>query len=450
MPLQIRAFPDWNVGANPTYLPYGYPQYFDTRVTTAGVNAGSYQLVMNVVNPMSAISANAKTLRFANATQDADGWLRLGPISVSTGADTTPPSVPTGLAVTGTTSGSASLSWTPSTDNVGVAGYDVYRGGTKVGTAAGTTFTDTGLSASTSYSYTIDAYDAAGNVSAKSSAVTATTQAAGGGSSTSYEAEASGNTLTGGAVVASCSGCSGGKAVGYVGNGATLLVNNVAGGSGGPTQVMVYYTSAVARTMQISANGGTPVSVTVTPTADWQTVASTAVTLTLSSGSSNTVTIADPSGWAPDIDRIVVGAAGGGSPGSYEAEASGNTLTGGAAVSSCTGCSGGSKVGYIGNGATLTFNSVAGGSGGPTRVTVYYTSAVSRTMQVSANGGTAVTVTPVGDRGLADRRVDDADLDAELRVVQHRHHRQPVRLGPRHRPHRRRLAPPHRPGLARA
>lgn len=97
----------------------------------------------------------------------------------STGGDTTPPSTPTNLAVTGVTSSSASLSWSPSTDNVGVSGYRVYRNGTQVGTASGTTFTDTGLSASTNYTYTVAAYDAAGNVSAQSSGVTATTSSGG-------------------------------------------------------------------------------------------------------------------------------------------------------------------------------------------------------------------------------------------------------------------------------
>jgi chitodextrinase len=97
------------------------------------------------------------------------------------GGDTTPPSTPANLAVTGVTSSSASLSWSPSTDNVGVAGYRVYRNGVQVGTASGTTFTDTGLSASTQYTYTVAAYDAAGNVSARSAGVTATTSSSGGG-----------------------------------------------------------------------------------------------------------------------------------------------------------------------------------------------------------------------------------------------------------------------------
>jgi poly(hydroxyalkanoate) depolymerase family esterase len=97
------------------------------------------------------------------------------------GGDTTAPSVPSNLAVTGVTSSSASLSWSASTDNVGVAGYRVFRNGVQVGTAAGTAFTDSGLSASTQYTYKVAAYDAAGNVSAQSTGVTATTSAGGGG-----------------------------------------------------------------------------------------------------------------------------------------------------------------------------------------------------------------------------------------------------------------------------
>jgi chitodextrinase len=94
--------------------------------------------------------------------------------------DTQPPTAPGGLTVTGTTASSASLSWSPSTDNTGVTGYDVYRGGQSVGTVTGTSFTDTGLSASTAYTYTVKAHDAAGNVSAASAAVTATTSGGGG------------------------------------------------------------------------------------------------------------------------------------------------------------------------------------------------------------------------------------------------------------------------------
>ncbi|MBT2225905.1 glycosyl hydrolase family 18 protein [Nonomuraea sp. NEAU-A123] len=91
------------------------------------------------------------------------------------GTDTTAPSVPVNLRSTGTTSSSVSLAWDAATDNVGVTGYDVYRGSTQVTTATGTTYTDTGLAAATSYTYTVRARDAAGNVSAAGTAVTAST-----------------------------------------------------------------------------------------------------------------------------------------------------------------------------------------------------------------------------------------------------------------------------------
>jgi cellulose 1,4-beta-cellobiosidase len=96
--------------------------------------------------------------------------------------DTTAPTAPTGLRATAKTASSVSLAWTAATDDVGVTGYDVYRNGTRVGSpAAGTTYTDTGLSAATAYSYTVRARDAAGNVSAASAALSVTTETGGGG-----------------------------------------------------------------------------------------------------------------------------------------------------------------------------------------------------------------------------------------------------------------------------
>ncbi|MEU8790857.1 glycoside hydrolase family 6 protein [Streptomyces sp. NPDC048643] len=101
------------------------------------------------------------------------------------GGDTQAPTVPGGLAVGSTTSNSATLSWSASTDNTAVTGYDVYRDGAKVGSVTTTSYTDSGLSASTTYAYTVKAKDAAGNVSASSTSVSATTKASGGGGGTS-------------------------------------------------------------------------------------------------------------------------------------------------------------------------------------------------------------------------------------------------------------------------
>ena len=100
-------------------------------------------------------------------------------------ADTTPPSAPTGLSAIAAP-GQVNLTWTASTDNVGVSSYRVERcqgaGCTdfaQVGTPSGTAFTDPGLAASTTYRYQVRAVDAAGNLSTYSSIATATTPAGG-------------------------------------------------------------------------------------------------------------------------------------------------------------------------------------------------------------------------------------------------------------------------------
>jgi FG-GAP-like repeat len=94
-------------------------------------------------------------------------------IILDTTYDIGPPTVPTGLSATGTATPSVVLNWTASTDNVGVTGYTIYRGGTKLTTVGGSTltYTDTTVARLTTYSYTVDAFDAAGNHSAQSAAV---------------------------------------------------------------------------------------------------------------------------------------------------------------------------------------------------------------------------------------------------------------------------------------
>src|SRR5213082_1782378 len=100
-------------------------------------------------------------------------------VTVSNGPppDTTPPTVPTGLTASAVSSSQINLSWTASSDNVGVSGYRVYRNGTQIATTGTTSCANTGLSPSTTYSYTVAAYDAAGNLSAQSSSASATTPA---------------------------------------------------------------------------------------------------------------------------------------------------------------------------------------------------------------------------------------------------------------------------------
>ncbi len=89
--------------------------------------------------------------------------------------DVSPPTVPTDLTVTSVQVDAVTIYWHASTDNVGVAGYRVYRDGTLMGSSTGLFYTDQTVSAGNSYAYTVSAYDAAGNTSAQSVPVLANT-----------------------------------------------------------------------------------------------------------------------------------------------------------------------------------------------------------------------------------------------------------------------------------
>jgi chitodextrinase len=121
-------------------------------------------------------SATAMTLSSREAASSSRPQL-----VISTGdaaPDTTAPSVPAGLAASAAGPGAIVLSWSASTDAVGVAGYGVYRDGALVGATGGaTSFTDGGLAPGSAHVYAVDAVDAAGNRSARSAAASATVAA---------------------------------------------------------------------------------------------------------------------------------------------------------------------------------------------------------------------------------------------------------------------------------
>ena len=94
--------------------------------------------------------------------------------------DGTAPSVPQNVAAVAAGATLVNVGWTPSTDNVGVTGYRVFRNGTQVGTPAAPAYQDASVSPSTTYSYTVAAVDAAGNVSAQSDPASVITPAGGG------------------------------------------------------------------------------------------------------------------------------------------------------------------------------------------------------------------------------------------------------------------------------
>ena len=100
--------------------------------------------------------------------------------------DTSAPTTPSNLSLSAKTTTSATVAWTASSDNVGVAGYNIFRNGVLAGSVASnvTFFTDGSLSPNTTYNYTVNAFDAAGNVSAATGGLAVTTLSSGGGDMT--------------------------------------------------------------------------------------------------------------------------------------------------------------------------------------------------------------------------------------------------------------------------
>jgi chitodextrinase len=97
--------------------------------------------------------------------------------TVTVSPDTIAPTVPVNLAAAAVSASQINLAWTASTDNVAVTRYQIYRNGAGVGTTTAATYSNSGLSANTNYTYSVAAFDAAGNLSVPSAGVSATTLA---------------------------------------------------------------------------------------------------------------------------------------------------------------------------------------------------------------------------------------------------------------------------------
>jgi uncharacterized protein YkwD len=122
---------------------------------------------------------------------------------------------------------------------------------------------------------------------------------------TTHEAEASSNTLSGGAYAVDCRRCSGQSRVTGIGLLGTLTINGVVAEKTGPTRLAVTYTSARTRTAQISVNGGIATAVQFAGTRGSTRPGTLRFTATLNSGE-NTITFGNPTGAAPDIDKLVI------------------------------------------------------------------------------------------------------------------------------------------------
>ena len=156
----------------------GYRVYRDGSVTPLASVIGTTYTDIGL--------ASSSTHAYRVAAYDLAGneSATAGPVSgttqSSTPVDTTAPSVPGSLAVSGTTDSTISLTWSASTDagGSGLAGYRIYRDGsaTPLASMVGTTYTDGGLAAASTHTYRVTAYDVAGNESAAAGPVSGTTQ----------------------------------------------------------------------------------------------------------------------------------------------------------------------------------------------------------------------------------------------------------------------------------
>ncbi len=122
----------------------------------------------------------------------------------------------------------------------------------------------------------------------------------------SYEAESGTNAMPGARVIG-CSGCSGGKKVGYVGRGSgSLQFNGISAATAQTAQVVISYVNGdPSRTAQLSVNGGPPLTLTFAGTGNWNTVRTLTVNVALAAGG-NRLTFANPAGPCPDFDRVTV------------------------------------------------------------------------------------------------------------------------------------------------
>ncbi len=164
--------------------------FFLMLLITVAVAADSMAASVTINHAGGSLSGTLSSLFVdANGTVTLTVSENLGSSGSGSGTtDTEAPSIPSGLSASAVSSSQINLSWTASTDNVGVAGYKIYRGGAQIATTNSTSYSNTGLSASTGYCYNLSAYDSAGNTSNQGTQACATTSASTGGGTTDTEA----------------------------------------------------------------------------------------------------------------------------------------------------------------------------------------------------------------------------------------------------------------------
>jgi chitodextrinase len=145
--------------------------------------------VGDVTNRSSIAVSPAQTTTYTLSASNSSGSsTAVVTVTVSSGGDTQPPTIPTLISATAASATEVDLTWTASSDNVGVAGYQILRNGSPISSVPGAmlSYADTTAAASTTYTYTVNAFDAAGNHSAASNAIQVATPGAPGISVTWY------------------------------------------------------------------------------------------------------------------------------------------------------------------------------------------------------------------------------------------------------------------------
>ncbi|HZR27273.1 MAG TPA: hypothetical protein VFA71_00725 [Terriglobales bacterium] len=295
--LGVSGLPTGATGTfNPTSISGGSGSSTLSVATSSTVAAGTYPLtitgtsggqshsaavtlVVNAPPPDFSLSASpsSQTVTAGNSTSYAVSTSALSGFSGSVG-----------LSVSGLPGG-ATGTFNPT--SISGAGSSTLNVTTTSSTAANTyTLTITGTSGSLTHTATV-------SLVVKSPVTT-----------TKHEAEASGNTLSGAVVTATCSGCSGGQKVRFIGSNASnfLVINNISVPTAGTYTMVIFPVVSGTRTLFYSVNGGTGSSVSATGSSWGATAPGITVHVALNAGS-NTVKFYNNTAFGPDMDYITVG-----------------------------------------------------------------------------------------------------------------------------------------------
>ncbi|WP_169513450.1 fibronectin type III domain-containing protein, partial [Flexithrix dorotheae] len=145
----------------------GYKIYQDNNFIT------EISITSHTINSL--VSSTSYSFEISAVDEAGNESARSSAYAISTSGETEAPSIPGNLQVSNIQGDRLNLSWTASTDNVGVSSYEVFKDDVLYGNVSGTSLIIQGLSPETTYSFKVEAIDAAGNRSGKSAAINATT-----------------------------------------------------------------------------------------------------------------------------------------------------------------------------------------------------------------------------------------------------------------------------------